>query len=146
MAKALIVYSTRNGETRSLADLIAEGLRFSMIDVELKDVKDIKKETELAGYDVYVFGSSTYHGEMMNGMKTFLFLAEKAELQGKKGGAFGAFGWSGEAPERIFDTMKNIFGMDMVNSPLMLKSSSIEGGIKLAQSYGKELAAKVLTT
>jgi flavorubredoxin len=144
MSKALIVYSTRNGETRNIAEIIAEGLRFSLIGVTLKDVKDIKNETELAGYDAYMFGSSTYHGEMMTTMKTFLFLAEKAELQHKKGGAFGAFGWSGEAAERIYDTMKNIYGMDMVNSPLMLKSSTVEGGIKLAQAYGKELAAKVL--
>jgi flavorubredoxin len=144
MSKALIVYSTRNGETRNIAEIIAEGLRFSLIDVTLKDVKDIKKETELAGYDAYVFGSSTYHGEMMNSMKTFLFLAEKAELQGKKGGAFGAFGWSGEAAERIYDTMKNIYRMDMAGSPLMLKNSTVEGGLKMAQAYGKEVAAKVL--
>jgi flavorubredoxin len=144
MSKALIVYSTRTGETRNIAEVIAEGLRFSLIDVTMKDVKDIKKEAEIMGYDAYAFGSSTYHGEMMNTMKTFLFLAEKGELQGKKGGAFGSFGWSGEAAERIYDTMKNIFGMDMVSSPLMLKTSSIEGGMKLAQAYGKELAAKVL--
>ncbi len=144
MAKALIAYSTRTGDTRDLAELIAEGLRFSAVDVTLKDIKDIKRETELTGYDAYVFGSSTYHGEMMNSMKTFLFLAERAELQGKKGAAFGAFGWSGEAAERIYDTMKNIYGMDMVSAPLMLKSSSVEGGLKLAQAYGKELASKIL--
>jgi flavorubredoxin len=144
MSKALIVYATRTGETRSIADVIAEGLRFSLFDVTLKDVKEIKNETELTGFDAYVFGSSTYHGEMMNSMKTFLFLAEKADLKGKKGGAFGSFGWSGEAAERIFDTMKNIYGMDMVSSPLMLKTSSVDGGVKVAQAYGKEVAAKVL--
>jgi flavorubredoxin len=144
MSKALIVYSTRNGETRNIGEIIAEGLRFSMIDVILKDVKEIKNETDLEGYDAYLFGSSTYHGEMMNGMKTFLFLAEKAELKDKKGGSFGAFGWSGEAAERIYATMKNIFGMDMVAGPLMLKSGSVEGGLKVAQAYGKEVAAKVL--
>jgi hypothetical protein len=31
----------------------------------------------------------------------------------------------------------------MVSTPLMLKSSSVDGGIKVAQAYGKELAAKV---
>ncbi len=144
MAKVLIAYSTRTGDTRDLAELIAEGLRFSAVNVTLKDIRDIKRETEQAGYDADEFGSSTYNGEMMNSMKTFLFLAERAELQGKKGASFGAFGWSGEAAERIFDTMKNIFGMDMVSSPLMLKSSSIEGGFKLAQAYGKELADKLL--
>jgi flavorubredoxin len=144
MAKALIVYSTRNGETRNIGEIIAEGLRFSLIDVTMKDVKEIKSEADIIGYDAYAFGSSTYHGEMMGSMKTFLFLAEKGQLQGKKGGSFGSFGWSGEAAERIYDTMKNIYGMDMVNSPLMLKTSTVEGGIKLAQAYGKELAAKIL--
>jgi flavorubredoxin len=143
MSKALIVYATRTGETRTIGELIAEGLRFSLIDVTLKDVREIKSEADLAGYDAYAFGSSTYHGEMMNSMKTFLFLAEKAGLKGKKGAAFGSFGWSGEAAERIFETMKNIYGMEMVSTPLMLKTGSVEGGIKVAQAYGKELAAKV---
>ncbi len=143
MATALIVYSTRTGETRKIAEIIAEGLRFSAVAVTLKDVTEIKRETELADFDIYVFGSSTYHGAMMDRMKTFLFLAERAELKGKTGGSFGSFGWSGEAAERIFDTMKNVYGMDMVSAPLMLKTSSVGGGIKVAQDYGKELAAKV---
>ena len=143
MAKALVVYSSRTGETTKIAELIAEGLRFSAVQVTLKDVTEIKRETELADFDIYAFGSSTYHGAMMERMKTFLFLAERADLKDKKGGAFGSFGWSGEAAERIFDTMKNVFGMDMVSGPLMLKSSAVDGGIKVAQAYGKELAAKV---
>jgi len=143
MAKALIVYSSRSGETRNIAELIAEGLRFSAVDVTLRDVAEIKRETELVDFDIYAFGSSTYHGTMMDRMKTFLFLAERAELNGKIGGAFGSYGWSGEAAERIFDTMKNIFSMDMVSGPLMLKTSSVDGGIKVAQAYGKELAAKL---
>jgi flavorubredoxin len=143
MAKALIVYATRTGETRSIGELIAEGLRFSLIEVTIKDVREIKTEADLEGYDGYAFGSSTYHGEMMNSMKTFLFLAEKAALQGKKGAAFGSYGWSGEAAERIFSTMKNIYRMDMVSTPLMLKTSAVEGGIKVAQNYGKEMAAKI---
>ncbi len=143
MARALIVYSTRTGETRNIGEIIAEGLRISMIEVTIKDVKEIRTEKDLAGYDGYAFGSSTYHGEMMSSMKTFLFLAEKADLKGKKGAAFGSYGWSGEAAERIFDTMKHIYGMDMVAGPLMLKTRSVAGGVKAAQRYGKELAAKM---
>jgi len=143
MPKVLIVYASRTGETRKIGELIAEGLRFAAVDVTLKDVNDLKNEADLAGYDGYIFGASTYHGEMMNRMKTFLFLAEKAELQGKKGGAFGSYGWSGEAAERIFDTMKHIYGMEMVSTPLMLKAASIGGGIKMAHDYGKAIAAMV---
>ncbi|MDQ1330627.1 MAG: hypothetical protein QG578_892 [Thermodesulfobacteriota bacterium] len=143
MSKALIVFATRTGETRQIAELISEGLRFSGADVSVVNANEIKSESALNGYDAYVFGSATYHGEMMQGMKTFLFLAEKAGLAGKAGGSFGAFGWSGEAPDRIFDTMKNVYKMDMVNSSLRLKSSSLGGGIKMAQDYGRELAKKL---
>ncbi|MBS0014723.1 MAG: FprA family A-type flavoprotein [Desulfobacterales bacterium] len=143
MAKALVVYATRTGETRNIGELIAEGLRFSGFTVEVADVKSFSAPEDLAGYDAYVFGAPTYHGEMLQGMKTFLFLAEKAGLENKAGGAFGSFGWSGEAGERIFETMKNIFHMNMVEGPLMLKKSSLGGGIKMAQDYGRQVAARL---
>lgn len=143
MGKALIVYASRTGETRQIGELIAEGIRFSGAEATVQDIKDIKKETDLQGYDAVVFGSATYHGDMMKAMKTALFLAEKAGLEGKVGGAFGAFGWSGEAPDRIFDTMKNIFKMDMVSAPLRLKTSKLGGGTRMAQDYGKEIAKKI---
>ena len=143
MGRALIVFSTRSGETESIANLIAEGIRIGGSEAEVVHVKNVKTEADLQGYDAYVFGSATYHGEMMQPMKTMLFLAEKAGLAGKVGGSFGAFGWSGEAPDRIFDTMKNIGKMDMVTGPLRLKSSSLQGGTRMAQDYGREIAKKM---
>jgi flavorubredoxin len=143
MAKALIVYASRTGDTEKIADLIAEGVRISGHEAQVVKVTDIKKEDDLNGYDAVVLGSPTYHGEMVKGMKTLLFMAEKAELEGKIGGAFGAFGWSGEAPDRIFDTMKNIYKMNMVSIPLRLKSADLGGGLTMAQDYGKEIAAKL---
>ena len=143
MAKALIVYATRTGETENIGNLIAEGLRFSGVEAKVVNIKDIKNATDLDGYDAYAFGAATYHGDMLQGMKTFLFLAEKAALEGKAGGAFGAFGWSGEAPDRIYDTMKNIFKMEMVGGPLRLKSSQLGGGVQMAQDYGREIAQRL---
>ncbi len=143
MPKALIVYNTRTGETKKIAELIAEGIRMGGTEVEVANVNDIKDEKGLQGYDALVFGSATYHGDMMQKMKTLLFMAEKAGLAGKVGGAFGAFGWSGEAPGRIFDTMKNIFQMEMVSEPLRLKSSSLGGGVEMAQDYGRKIVKKL---
>ena len=107
------------------------------------NVKSIQNEAGLAGYDGYVFGSATYHGDMLQAMKTFLFIAEKAPLEGKVGGAFGSFGWSGEANDRIYQTMKNIFKMNMVADCLRLKSSNLGGGVQMAQDYGRQLAKKL---
>lgn len=141
MGKFLIVYATRADETKGIADLIAEGIRISGHDVDVKKTSEVKNEDDLKGYDGYVFGSATYHGEMITSMKQILFIAERAELEGKPGGAFGAYGWSGEAPGRIFDTMEHIFKMKMVTAgPLMLKASWIQGGIQAAQEYGKNIA------
>lgn len=143
MGKALVVYASRSGETKRIADLIAEGIRIQGSEASVVNVTDVKKVDDLEGYDAYVFGSATYHGEMMQGMKTMLFLGDKTGLEGKAGGSFGAFGWSGEAPGRIFDTMKNILKMDMVSGPLMLKSALLGGGIEMAQGYGKDIAKKL---
>jgi flavorubredoxin len=143
MPKVLIVYASRAGETEKMANIIAEGVRFSGNAAEVKSVKEIGSEKDTDAYDALVLGSATYHGDMIQPMKTLLFLLEKAALEGKPGGAFGAFGWSGEAPDRIFDTMKHIYKMDMVSGPLRLKSTYIGGGITMAQDYGKEIAAKL---
>ncbi len=144
MAKALIVGATRAGETKRIGELIAEGIRFAGHEAVTKKVNEIKTANDLEGFDAVVLGSATYHGDMMQSMKTLLFIAEKAKLNGKIGGAFGAFGWSGEAPERIFGTMENIFQMNMVSGPLRLKSSQLGGGIQMAQDYGKEIAKKLM--
>ncbi len=144
MPKGLVVFATRANQTRKIAQLIAEGMRFEGYDVDVLNVSDITKAESLNGYSAIVLGSATYHGEMLQSMKTFLFLAEKADLAGKVGGAFGAFGWSGEAPGRIFDTMTHILKMNMVREPLRLKSADLGGGIKMAQDYGREIAKKAL--
>lgn len=143
MATALIVFATRAGQTQNIADLIAEGMRFTGMDAKVVHATQLTKQEDLEGYDAYVLGSATYHGEMMQAMKTLLFLAAKLNLEGKAGGAFGAFGWSGEAPDRIYDTMENILKMDMVGGPLRLKSAAIQGGMQMAQDYGREIGKKV---
>lgn len=142
MSKALVVYVTRSGQTRKIAEAIVQGMEGTGVGATLLDVKKIRSEADLEGYDGYAFGSPTYHGEMMQAMKTMLFMAEKANLKGKAGGAFGAYGWSGEAPERIFNTMKNIFKMEMVSRFLKLKSTSM-GDLQVAQAYGGEIGKKI---
>jgi flavorubredoxin len=143
MSQALIVFASRTGETEAIADLIAEGIRIAGHQATVVKTDKIKREQDLQDCDALILGSATYHGEMMQSMKTLLFMAEKAALEGKAGGAFGAFGWSGEAPVRIYNTMLNIFKMNMVSGPLALKSGKLAGGIQMAQQYGREVADKL---
>jgi flavorubredoxin len=139
MGTVLIVYATRSEETKAIADIIGEGIRISGHSAQVKRVNEIKSEDDLKGYDAYIFGSPTYHGEMITPLKQLLFQAERAELAGKPGGAFGAYGWSGEAAGRIFENMVS-------EGPLMLKAAWVGGGIKAAQEYGKNVAAMIPET
>ena len=143
MARALIVFASRIGTTQKIAELIADGVRSAGAEAIVIPAATIKREAELESYDAYVFGSATYHGDMMQPMKTFLFLAENANLEGKVGGAFGAYGWSGEASVRVFETMKNVFNMKMVSQPLRLKSATVGGGAEVARQYGRQIGEKL---
>jgi NAD(P)H dehydrogenase (quinone) len=143
MPKVLIAYATRTGQTQDIAELIAEGVRFTGAEAKVVDVKALSSQEDLAGYEAYVFGSATYHGEMMQAMKTLLFLAAQANLEGKVGGSFGSYGWSGEAADRIYDTMQNVFKMDMVGTPLRLKSALLQGALQMAQDYGRAIGKKI---
>lgn len=146
MKKVLIAYVSRTGKTEAMANYIAEGLRITGKEVELKKVAAIENEKGLSGYDGYVFGCPTYHKDMTGGMKQFLFKAEKASLTGKIGGAFGSHTHSGESAPMIFDTMEYVFKMDMTDlGPLNLTEAMVEGGegMKACQDYGKAISEKL---
>lgn len=146
MKKVLIVYSSRTGKTESMANYLAEGLRFAACDVEVKKIADIDNELDIIGYDAYLFGCPTYHKDMTGGMKQFLFKAERANLVGKIGGAFGSHTHSGESAPMIYDTMQHVFKMDMTDlGPLNLTEAMVEqdDGLKACQDYGKALGEKL---
>jgi flavodoxin len=145
MNKILVAYVSRTGNTKKMADFISEGVRFSGHDPVLKKISEIKNEKDLEGYDGFIFGCPTYHRDMTNGMKTFLFIAEKSNLLGKMGGAFGSYTHSGESAQMIFDTMEFVFKMDMVDlGALNLKEAIIDtpDGLKACQEYGKAVGQK----
>ncbi len=121
MAKVFIAYASRTNKTKKIAQVLKEIFEEKGHEADMCDCKEVENAGVLENYDILLFGSATYHGDMMQPMKTFLFLAEKANLKDKIGGAFGSYGWSGEAPQRIHDTMEAIFGMKMPAKPLKVK-------------------------
>jgi len=145
MKKVLVGYYSRTGNTEKMAEYIAEGIRIAGTTAELKKISEIKSEEDLKGYDGFVFGCPTYHRDLTAGMKTFLFLAEKANLIGKMGGAFGSYTHSGESANMIYDTMLHVFKMDMVDlGALDLKEHALESdeGTRACQEYGKAIGKK----
>ena len=146
MKKVLIAYTSRAGTTDKMANYLAEGVRMSGNEAELIKISAIKKETELSGYDGYLFGCPTYHKDMTGGMKQFLFIAANANLTGKMGGAFGSHTHSGEAAPMVFETMQHVFKMDVTDlGPLNLTESIMDAdeGMKACHQYAKALCEKL---
>jgi len=141
--KVLIAYVSRTGHTEKMANYIAEGVRFAGHEPVLKKISDIKNAEELKGYDAYIFGCPTYHRDMTQSMKTFLFMAQEAGLEGKVGGAFGSYTHSGDAPKYIYDTMEHVFKMRMTSLGsfnLLEHKIATPEGVRACQDYGRVLA------
>jgi NAD(P)H dehydrogenase (quinone) len=93
MAKILIVYHSRTGNTKKLARAVYDGVRETGVKCDLKSVTDFR----LAGlprYDAVILGSPTYYGQMAAEMKKFLDRSVRfhGRLAGKVGGAFTTAG------------------------------------------------------
>jgi NAD(P)H dehydrogenase (quinone) len=91
MAKALIVYYSRSGNTRKMAETIAEGVKKEEVAVDVRDVKDVTPD-DLRAFDAIVVGSPTYYGSMAAEIKKLFddSIRFHGKLDGKIGAAFAS--------------------------------------------------------
>ena len=91
MSKVLICYYSRSGNTKKMAYMIQKGIMDAGVDVDTKNVKEVKVD-DLVKYDGIVIGSPTYYGFPSAEIKTLLYRSIKyhGKLQNKVGGAFSS--------------------------------------------------------
>ena len=91
MAKGLVIYYSRSGNTKKMAELIAESMSKADLPTECKSVENVQAQ-ELLGYDAIVIGSPTYYGHMASEIKRLIDQTVKSHgrLDGKVGGAFSS--------------------------------------------------------
>jgi NAD(P)H dehydrogenase (quinone) len=116
MAKALVGYYSRTGNTRKMAARVAEVLEAEGLETDLKKVQEIEAR-DLLGYDVVVLGSPTYYGTMAWELKKLLDESVKfhGKLRGKVGGAFSSSANVGGGNETtVLDILKALLIHGMV--------------------------------
>src|SRR4030043_1634926 len=69
--KGIVIFDTSHGNTKKIAEIIAETLKESEIEVDLFDVKEAKK-LSTNDYNFLVLGSPTKFGTMSFAIKFFL--------------------------------------------------------------------------
>ncbi len=140
MEKVLVAYFSLNGHTETMAKYVAEGVRIAGHEATIAKVSTLKSGNDVKDYGGYIFGSPTFHRDMAEPMKTFLFLAGRADLEGRLGGAFGSYTHSGDAPALIFDTMQHAFKMKMTelgSFNLIETAVDTAEGTRACQDYGR---------
>ncbi|HID19877.1 MAG TPA: FprA family A-type flavoprotein [Methanophagales archaeon] len=142
MARAIIIYETRSGNTEMMAKAIETGLKEAGVEVEREKAARANAD-DLKGVDAVVLGSPTYVRALITAMRPFLFEMDKADLQGKIGAAFGSYGWSGESIEILTETMKNLAGMNVIEPGLRIKRRPTEKGLEECREFGKKIAGRI---
>jgi NAD(P)H dehydrogenase (quinone) len=101
MAKILIVYDSRTGNTEKMASAVAEGAK--QVKGVKVDVKKVEKATleDLQAADGIIMGSPTYYGGMSGKLKEFIDKSVKihGQLEGKVGAAFTSSGGTASGAE-----------------------------------------------
>jgi NAD(P)H dehydrogenase (quinone) len=91
MAKAIVVYYSRSGNTKEMAEIMAKSMNEADLPTDCKSVSDITTE-DLFSYDTIVIGSPTYYGQMAGPVKTLIddLVSRHGQLDGKIGAAFSS--------------------------------------------------------
>lgn len=91
MAKGLVVYFSKSGNTKEMAEMIAKSMNDSGLATECKPVEKAKVADLLAA-DAIVMGSPTYYGQMAPPLMQLFTdsVSRHGALAGKVGGAFSS--------------------------------------------------------
>ncbi|MBN2594067.1 MAG: NAD(P)H-dependent oxidoreductase [Sedimentisphaerales bacterium] len=91
MAKAIVIYYSRTGNTKEMAEIIAKSMNEADLQTECKSVSEIEVR-DLLNYDAIVIGSPTYYGHMAGPIKQLIddSVAFHGKLDGKIAAAFSS--------------------------------------------------------
>ena len=107
MAKILVVYDSRGGNTEKMAFAVAEGAKqISGVEVTVKKVERTSLE-DLLDADGIIMGSPTYYGQMSAKLKALIDESVKihGRLEGKVGAAFTSSGGTATGAETTLLSM-----------------------------------------
>jgi len=83
MGKVIIVYDSKYGNTKHVAETIMEGMKEAQgVEIRLSEVKDVSVE-EAQGFDAILIGSPNHMGGPTGGVKSFIDKLGRLNPQGE---------------------------------------------------------------
>ncbi len=140
MKRAVIAYWSGTGNTRSMADSIAKGLRDAGASVDEFSITQISPNA-VAEYDHILLGCPSMTGEFLEEDQFEPFFEElRKRLSGKQVGLFGSYGW-GEGEWMLNWEDQVIFsGGKLFEEGLKLNEAPDAKGKKVCEAFGRRFA------
>ncbi|MEH2210144.1 diflavin flavoprotein [Nostoc sp.] len=137
-----LIYASAYGNTATLAQAIARGITkagvaVESINCEFTEPEEIRAAVEKAGG--FIIGSPTLGGHAPTPVQTALGIVLSTATNNKLAGAFGSFGWSGEAVDLIESKLKDAgyrFGFDTIR----VKFKPDDATLQLCEEAGTDFA------
>lgn len=142
----VIAYVSAYGYTRSLAKAIAKGVQEAGVSVKVFDlVTDSAEEAKaaIADADGFLLGSPTLVGDALPPIYEMMMGLNPIIHRGKFAGAFGSYGWSGEAVPNLVARMQQL-KLSMPLEGMKIRFKPTQQDLDNAVSYGKQFAEAVL--
>lgn len=140
--KVSIFYVSAYGYTKQIAEEIIKGMKstgnleislYNIIEHDMAELVD-----EVGSSDAILFGSPTIVNELLEPVRDLMSKLNPVVHGGKIAGAFGSYGWSGEAVPRIETRLKEL-KMKMPVEGLKIKFKPSEAESQEAFNFGVEI-------
>jgi NAD(P)H dehydrogenase (quinone) len=148
--KALVLFFSGSGNTERMANIIADGIRKSPIEVKVERV-DRVEISALPGYDALVLGSPTYFSNVAWPVKKLIdesiVLYRGSQLRGKVAGVFTSSGTERDAQDclkMLQIALEFHHGMNLVGGIVRAASETDDKTRTKCQEYGRKLAEAML--
>ena len=130
-----------------MAEAITEGIKDSKKEVEVKLINSGKSDkndiiTEVFKSSMVLVGSSTINRGILSSTASILEMIKGLSFKGKKGAAFGSYGWSGESVKIITEELTKA-GFAIVSPGIKELWNPDEEALKRCRDFGKSVAEKL---
>ena len=142
-----LAYVSAYGNTRIMAEKIAEGVRLAgNIEVDLCDIEKMDQATlekKLIHSAAVIVGSPTFNQNILLPVYQLFALINPIRDKGKLAAAFGSFGWSGEGVKMINANFANL-KLKIFDEGLMIRFTPHQDSLGKCLDWGKSFGTKLL--
>lgn len=143
--KAVIFYDTMWHSTEVMARAVGEGLQEEGIETRIMSLKANHQSavmTEVMDAAAVIAGSPTHNNGIMPNVAKMMTYMKGLRPQGKIGGAFGSFGWSGESVKSITEWLSGM-GCEMVADGVKVKHVPTHDDLAKCAEMGRAIGAAI---